>query len=96
MSVTTIDLPQVGQTATLLDTVVVERGQDRRTLLRVVPASLHHDHVLRRLSALTSERWQELFSLPINGSTVVVHLGSGRNDCSALRTVLEALLADVA
>lgn len=95
MSVTTIELPPVGQTATLLDTVVVERGQDRRTLLRIVPQSVHGVHVSRRLSELTSERWHEVFPLPIKGGMAVVHLGSGKNECPALRAVVEELLIDV-
>lgn len=97
MSEASIVLPLPGNSATFHDAIVLERGQDRRTLLRILSNSRHREPLSRRLTQMVSEQWQSMFEVPLPcNSLVVAHIGSGDADCVALREVLNELLAAVA
>lgn len=90
-------LPLPGRSATFYGAIVLERGQDRRTLVRLLPSSQHHGPLTQRLDSLVEENWRIMFPvhLPCN-SIAVAHIGTGDPNCPSLRQVLNELLVEVA
>lgn len=90
-----ITLPKRGQSQKIRGVIVLERGDYRRTLIRVLDGK-YAPTFSTKLAKMSRERMLEIASVNLPDGPAFVHLGCEEEDCPHLRSVVNSLFTEVA